>query len=139
MTLHFLLDTNIISDLIRNPRGVVGDRVESVGQSSICVSAIVASELRFGVAKHGSKRLGRLVETTLSHFPILAYDDAATAHYAAIRCDLERRGVPIGANDMLIAAHAASLGLTLVTRNTEEFSRVVDLKLENWAIGATKL
>lgn len=132
--LRYMLDTNVISDIIRDPQGSVTEHVSRVGQSSLCISAIVVSELRFGVAKRGSDRLAELVEAIVSRVPVLPYDEGAAASYAAIRWDLERRGRPIGANDMLIAAHALAQGLTLVTSNTEEFSRVRDLKIENWTV-----
>lgn len=130
--IRFLLDTNIVSDLIRNPEGAVQRSIASVGTSSLSTSAIVASELRFGYARRGSARLMNLVESALSRIKILPYDDAASLDYARIRHVLEMTGKMIGPNDLFIAAHAQSLDLTLVTDNTAEFSRVDGLKLQNW-------
>ena len=96
------------------------------------MSAIVASEMRYGIRKKGSPRLSYLVENTLSRIAILPYDDAASQSYSVIRTALERQGKSIGLADLLIAAHALSLGLTIVTNNTREFSRVEGLTIENW-------
>lgn len=128
----FMLDTNVISDLIRNPVGPVQRKVENVGVHAICVSSIVASELRFGYHKRGSDRLERLVEGMLRLVTVLPYDDKASFHYADIRQAIQARGMVIGPNDLFIAAHARALELTLVTDNVREFSRVEGLKIENW-------
>jgi tRNA(fMet)-specific endonuclease VapC len=127
-----MLDTNAVSDLIRAPDGAVQQNVSRVGTSVISISSIVASELRFGYLKRGSERLARLVESMMSRMEILPYDDNASVHYAKIRHALHVSGKPIGPNDLFIAAHARSLGLTLVTDNIREFSRVDGLKVENW-------
>lgn len=128
----YMLDTNILSDAIRNPFGIASQYMERVGEDALCVSAVVASEMRYGIRKKGSPRLSDLVENTLSRIAILPYDDAASQNYSVIRNDLERQGQPIGLADLFIAAHACSLNLTLVTNNTREFSRVEGLKIENW-------
>ncbi|WP_407951334.1 type II toxin-antitoxin system VapC family toxin [Pararhizobium qamdonense] len=127
-----MLDTNILSDTIRNPFGVASQYMERVSEDALCVSAIVASEMRYGIRKKGSPRLSYLVENTLSRIAILPYDDAASQSYSVIRTALERQGKSIGLADLLIAAHALSLGLTIVTNNTREFSRVEGLTIENW-------
>jgi len=131
-TVQFMLDTNIISELIRNPEGAVQQVVARVGTPAISISSIVASELRFGYLKRGSDRLAQLVEDMISRVELVPYDDAASFHYAQIRHILQLSGRPIGPNDLFIAAHARSLDLTLVTDNIREFSRVDGLKLENW-------
>jgi tRNA(fMet)-specific endonuclease VapC len=131
-TTRFMLDTNIMSDLIRNPDGAAQRVVARVGTEAIAISAVVASELRFGYRKRGSDRLARLVENLIARVTVLPYDDAASVHYGGIRQALASNGRPIGPNDLFIAAHARSLGLTLVTDNIDEFSRVDGLKLENW-------
>ena len=128
----YLLDTNIISDVIRNPDGLAARRIEQVGPKDIFTSIIVASELRYGCAKKGSPKLLTRVEAILEIIPVLALDIAADAEYGGIRAELEAAGQPIGMNDLLIAAHAHALKLTLVTDNTREFSRVRGLKVENW-------
>lgn len=113
----FLLDTNILSDLIRHPQGVIATHIAEVGESEIATSIIVASELRYGAERRGSARLTAQLEAILELLPILPLGDDADAHYGRLRADLERRGTPIGANDMLIAAHALTIGATLVTDN----------------------
>lgn len=129
---RYLLDTNIISDLVRNPAGPATQRLLEVGDENICTSIIVASELRYGCAKKGSAKLQERVEEVLAVIPVLALEAPADVEYGTIRAELERRGQPIGHNDLLIAAHARMLGTTLVTANVGEFSRVEALKVENW-------
>lgn len=130
--LLYMLDTNILSDTIRNPFGIASQYMERVNEDSMCVSAIVASEMRYGVRKRGSPRLSYFVENALSRIAIAPYDDKASQSYSVIRDTLERQGRPIGWADLFIAAHAHSLGLTLVTNNVREFSRVDGLKIANW-------
>lgn len=129
---RYMLDTNILSELARNPHGVVADRIAEVGGDAVCASIVTAAEQRFGCAKKGSPRLLRQVEAILEGVEILPFDVPADAEYAGIRAELEAAGTPIGPNDLLIAAHARALGTTLVTANISEFSRVRELKVENW-------
>ena len=131
----YLLDTNILSDLIRHPDGLVARRVEQVGQKEIFTSIIVAAELRYGCAKKGSSKLLERVQGLLETIPVLPLDMPTDAQYGLIRAELEAAGQPIGMNDLLIASHALALGLTLVTGNTNEFSQVRGLKVENWLQG----
>jgi tRNA(fMet)-specific endonuclease VapC len=128
----YLLDTNILSDAIRNPFGRAQTYIRRFDKSAICTSAIVASEMRYGARKKASDRLIQRVEQLLGWISVLPYDDAASRSFSIIRTDLERRGLPIGWGDLFIAAHARSLDLTLVTNNAREFSRVEGLKVENW-------
>ena len=128
----YLLDTNIISDVIRNPHGHVARQIEKVGPKEIFTSIVVACELRYGCAKKGSSKLLAKVQELLEIVPVLSLDIPIDTKYGNIRAELEAAGQPIGMNDLLIAAHAQTLGLTLVTDNTNEFSRVRDLKIENW-------
>jgi len=130
----YLLDTNIISDLVRNPRGKVFKRIKQVGESAICTSIIVAAELRFGAQKSDSVALTRRIEELLGRIEILALDEPADQHYGVLRRVLEKQGNMIGPNDFLIAAHGLSLGLTVVTHNLSEFQRVPNLQVENWLI-----
>jgi tRNA(fMet)-specific endonuclease VapC len=130
--LLFLLDTNILSDLVRNPQGAVADHILQEGEESICTSIVVAAELRFGAEKRGSQRLTTQLETILSAMKILPLEEPTDRQYARLRYHLEKAGTPIGPNDMLIAAHALSLGVTLVTANQNEFHRVPGLALINW-------
>lgn len=132
MPLRYLLDTGIVSDLLRNPRGVVAGRVASVGESTVCTSIVVAAELRFGAVKSGSPKLADRVDRILSALEVLPLQPPADRHYGDIRQKLARRGLPIGPNDLLIAAHARALDLTVVTANAREFSRVPGLRVEDW-------
>ncbi len=132
MPFAYLLDTNILSDLIRHPQGSVAARIAAVGEDAICTSIIVAAELRFGAAKSGSEKLLDRVDLILSAVEILPLEESVDRQYATIRHHLARLGTPIGPNDLLIAAHAYSAGLTVVTANAGEFSRVPGLQVENW-------
>ncbi|MFA9232335.1 MAG: type II toxin-antitoxin system VapC family toxin [Microgenomates group bacterium] len=127
-----MLDTNVISDLLRNPDGSAAKRIADVGSDAICVSIITAAELRYGCAKKGSAKLAAHVEAILESVQILAFDMPADAEYGVIRAELETAGKTIGPNDLLIAAHACAAGAILVTDNTGEFSRVRRLRVENW-------
>lgn len=129
---RYLLDTNIISDLVRNPAGKASQRLSAAGDENICTSIIVASELRYGCEKKGSAKLQERVEEVLAVIPVLPLEAPVDIEYGVIRAELERRGQPIGHNDLLIAAHSCLLGTTLVTANVGEFSRIKSLKLENW-------
>jgi tRNA(fMet)-specific endonuclease VapC len=129
---RYLLDTNIVSDLVRNPQGKVARRIARVGERSVCTSIIVACELRYGAEKKGSARLSEQLEQILAVLPVLPLDGGADRHYGSIRAELERKGTPIGPHDMLIASHARSSGLTLITNNLDEFRRVGKLKFANW-------
>jgi len=129
---RYMLDTNIISDLVRHPAGKAAKRIRKLGTEGLCVSIITAAELRFGAAKRGSPRLTELVEQILGEIDVLPLDAPADAAYADVRNELEKAGEPIGPNDLLIAAHALILGAILVTANAREFKRVRGLKVENW-------
>lgn len=127
-----MLDTNIVSDLVRNPHGNAAQRIAQVGPDAICVSIITAAELRYGCAKKESAKLLAQVEAILDSVQVVAFDVPADANYGGIRAELEAAGKPIGPNDLLIAAHAQALGAILVTANTGEFTRVCGLHVENW-------
>lgn len=131
MTLY-MLDTNIVSELLRNPDGRAAKRIAEVGPDVICVSIITAAELRYGCAKRGSAKLLAHVEAVLESVQVLAFDVPAGTEYGGIRAELEAAGKPIGPNDLLIAAHAYATGAILVTANTAEFSRIRGLRVENW-------
>lgn len=128
----YLLDTNTLSDLIRQPQGRVADRIEAVGEENVLTSVIVACELRYGAAKRGSRRLTKQVEAVLGALAIRSLESDVEGIYAAIRVALEKKGTPIGAHDMLIAAHARALDAVCVTDNVAEFKRVPSLRVENW-------
>ena len=129
---RYLLDTNILSDLVRQPQGAIERRIEEVGEETICTSIIVAAELRFGAEKSGSSKLANQVDLILSAIETLPLESPADREYGKLRHYLARNGTLIGPNDMLIAAQALSEGLTVVTANTREFTRVPGLIVENW-------
>jgi len=130
----WLLDANAVIAILRDPRGLVAQRARRHGPEEIQVSAVVQHELFFGAfrSSRAALNLGRLESLA---FPILPFDgeDARTA--GAIRAELVRRGAPIGPYDLLIAGQALARGLTLVTRNTREFARVAELRVEDWEAG----
>jgi tRNA(fMet)-specific endonuclease VapC len=128
----YSLDTNILSDLVRHPQGVVAKKIAVVGENEICISIIVASELRFGAAKRNSARLSNQVETILAAMLVVPFDVPTDREYAKLRQLLESSGNSIGPNDLLIAAQARANGQILVTNNVREFTRVPSLQVENW-------
>ncbi|MBF5038946.1 type II toxin-antitoxin system VapC family toxin [Methylophilus sp. 13] len=128
----YLLDTNIISDLIRNPSGAAARHIEQVEAKDIFTSIIVAAELRYGCAKKGSVKLTEKVENLLATITVIPLENPVDTEYGRIRAELEAAGQTIGMNDLLIAAQAYTLKLTLVTDNLREFSRIHGLKIENW-------
>ena len=130
--MRYLLDTNIVSELVRNPQGRVTEHIRNVGEAQVATSIIVAAELRYGAAKKRSPRLTAQVEAVLGAIEVLPFEEPADAVYGLLRTRLERKGQPMGGNDLLTAAHAVSLGFTLVTGNEREFARVDDLHCENW-------
>ena len=127
-----MLDTNIVSELARNPQGVVFDRIQACGADAVCVSVITAAELRFGCAKKGSPRLTAQIETILQGVQVLPFEVPADAEYGRIRSELERAGTHIGPNDVLIGAHACAVGAVLVTANDAAFRRIRNLQVETW-------
>ena len=129
---RYLLDTNILSDLVRHPQGRIAQQIARVGEDAVCTSIIVTAELRFGAAKRQSPALTQRVEAILAAIEILPFDTPADAHYTQLRWRLEVSGTPIGPNDMLIAAQALAEGCTLVTANVGEFARVPNLPVCNW-------
>lgn len=129
---RFLLDTNILSDVVRRPRGPLARQIALVGENRVCTSIIVAAELRYGAARKGSERLTGQLEAVLGAIDVLAFEAPADVAYCALRAELERKGQLIGPNDMLIAAHARTLRCVLVTHNEDEFRRVPELSVENW-------
>ena len=128
----YLLDTNILSHLVRQPQGRVAERIAEVGEANVLTSVIVACELRYGAVKRGSRKLTRQIEAILGALTIRPLESDVERVYASIRLTLERKGSPIGAHDMLIAAHAGVIDAVCVTDNVAEFKRVPALKVENW-------
>ena len=128
----FLLDTNIVSNFIRYPNGPAAVQIRRYSDGELCSSVIVLAELYFGAEKVRSHKLRQRIDEAVALFAVLPLQLAVIDHYAQIRAFLEVKGLPIGGNDMFIAAHARSLDLTLITDNIREFSRVPNLRVENW-------
>jgi tRNA(fMet)-specific endonuclease VapC len=130
--LRYLLDTNILSDVIKNPQGPIAIRISAMDKNDLFTSIIVAAEMRYGVAKKKSNTLTSRVDLLLQTLYVAPLDMDADRYYGQIRMQLEQQGTIIGANDMLIAAHAFSLDAVLITDNTCEFERIKGLKIQNW-------
>ncbi|MBC8129471.1 MAG: PIN domain-containing protein [Rhizobiaceae bacterium] len=128
----FLLDTNAASDLLRRPDGRIAEHVKRVGETNVGMSVLVSAELAFGAEQSSSPTLVWRVESLRRRISVLSFEQPADLHYGRLRAILKARGLPIGPNDLLIAAHALALNATLVTDNIREFSRVPGLAVENW-------
>lgn len=132
--MKFMLDTNICIYAIKHKPEVVLQRLKENLHEGLCISAITLAELEHGVAKSAApERNAAALLQFLAILEVLPFDDLASVEYGKICAYLQKQGTPIGTMDMLIAAHAKSENLTLVTNNTREFARVPDLKLANWA------
>lgn len=130
---HYMLDTDTSSYIMKRSNDSVLKRLKRTRVSDVCVSVITKSELLFGVEMSPRKQQDEAALAAFLDFvEVLDFPDQACRDYAKIRADLKKRGTMIGANDLFIAAHARSLGLTLVTNNTREFGRVPHLTIENW-------
>ena len=133
--LTYLLDSNVLSELMRNPYGhlsIIYEQKSAAPNVVLLTSIIVACEMRFGAAKKGSIPLTQRVDGVLASVEVAPLSAGADQEYATLRAELERRGQLIGQNDMLIAAHALALDAILVTDNVREFKRVKRLRVENW-------
>jgi len=130
---HCMLDTNICIYLIKKkPRSVL-EKLAQHKISEVGISAMTVAELEYGVSKSALPDKNRdALDEFLAPFEIVPFDDRAAQEYGRIRAHLERKGTLIGSMDMLIAAHAQSLGVMLVTNNAKEFKRVPHLQVENW-------
>jgi len=129
----YMLDTNMCSYIIRdNPKGIFEKLKEIEKEHTVALSSIVVSELLYGAKKRGSAKLSKIVSLFIEQFVIYDYDKASAQEYAKIRTTLEKKGQVIGVHDMLISAHALSVGANIVTNNTKEFKRVDGLSVENW-------
>lgn len=130
----YMLDTDISSYIMKRSHEVLLRRVQRTPVRDVCISVISKAELMYGVEVSSRRAQNQAaLDAYLRQVDVLEYPDEAARHYAQIRALLKAKGKLIGANDLLIAAHARSLGLTLVTNNTREFGRVPELKVENWA------
>ena len=131
--MKYMLDTNIVIYLIKKQPESVLQKLQEYDPSDFCISSITLAEMEYGIAKSTSPEKNQAaLSAFLSNIDILPFDDRAAVDYGDIRASLEKKGTPIGPNDMLIAAHARSLGLTIVTNNVREFRRVDGLMLDNW-------
>jgi tRNA(fMet)-specific endonuclease VapC len=132
--MRFMLDTNTCVELIRERDERVLRRMKRRSPDEICVSSVTLSELEYGAAKSANPERNRLaLAEFMTPLAVAPYDDAVAPVYGRVRVELEQAGTPIGPLDTMIAAHALSLGLTVVTGNEREFRRVTGLKIRNWA------
>lgn len=132
--MRFMLDTNTCVDLIRRRNERILRRMLRLRPDDMCVSSVTLSELEYGAAKSADPAKNRLALIEfMTPLAVADYDDAVAPVYGRVRAELERAGTPIGPLDTMIAAHALSLGLTVVTANEGEFRRVSGLKVQNWA------
>lgn len=129
---RYMLDTNIVSAIIKRPQDKIADHVAIMDRDEFGISIVVAAELRYGAFREGSIQLTRQVESVLEGIDILPLEEPVDEHYGDIRNALAQAGQPIGYNDLFIAAHARALGLALVSDNAREFARVPGLVVENW-------
>jgi tRNA(fMet)-specific endonuclease VapC len=132
VTARYLLDTNIVSDLVRHPQGAVAAKIAEIAEENVATSIIVAAELRYGAARRESARLTTQLEAVLGALEALPLERPVDETYGQLRAKLEKAGRIIGANDLLIAAQAIALDMVLVSDNAREFGRVAGLKTENW-------
>jgi tRNA(fMet)-specific endonuclease VapC len=134
--MKYLLDTNTCIFIINKRPKSVRQKMQSLLIGDIALSSITISELEYGVAKSSNlKKNQAALDKFMMPLEVIAYDESAARHYGAIRARLEKKGTPIGSMDLMIAAHALSLGLTVVTNNLREFKRVQGLKVEDWVKG----
>ncbi|MBU6298956.1 MAG: PIN domain-containing protein [Alphaproteobacteria bacterium] len=131
---RYMLDTDISSYIVKRSNQPVLKRLQRIAIDQVCISVITEAELLYGVEISPRRQTDKVaVDAFLRHLAVLEFPAQAGVHYADIRADLKKRGLMIGANDLLIAAHARCLDLTLVTNNVDEFGRVRSLAIENWA------
>lgn len=133
--MKYMLDTNICVYIIKKRPERVLQRFMQQAPDNLCISAITLAELEYGIENSSFPERNRLaLAMFLSGIQVLPFDDAAAEEYGKIRAKLKKAGTPVGANDMLIAAHAKAHGLIIVTNNTREFDRIENLNVENWAV-----
>ena len=130
--MRYLLDTNIISDMMHDPRGRVMASIAKVGETNVFTSIFVVSEVRYGIEKSGSQKLAIRLRDILEGLSVERFEAPADQHYATIRNATKKAGTNVGQMDLLIASHALALDAVLVTGNEREFSYVPGLKIENW-------
>jgi tRNA(fMet)-specific endonuclease VapC len=128
----YLLDTNFVSAVMRSPTGEPAQRLEARSSEATVLNPIILGELRYGLDRRPNARLERRLDGMLARTPVLPLKEEVGTVYGRLRAALEGAGTPIGFNDLWIAAHALTLGATLVTGNEREFRRVPGLTVENW-------
>jgi tRNA(fMet)-specific endonuclease VapC len=131
--MRYLLDTSVLSDIVKKPGSPAEVRFSQCSPDALLTSIIVVAEARFGLVKNRAFKTAHRLEQLLTTIDVAPFETPADSIYADLRVQLERAGTPIGGNDMLIAAHALALDATLVTANEREFRRVPHLEVENWA------
>jgi tRNA(fMet)-specific endonuclease VapC len=135
--LRYMFDTDTCSYIMKRSNDTVLKRLQKVPVDDVCISVITKAELLIGVEISPRRQQDEAaLNAFLRYVEVLDFPDGASTHYATIRAELKTRGSMIGANDLLIAAHARSLGLILITNNTREFRRVRGLTLENWTVSS---
>ncbi len=133
--LRYMLDTDVCSYVMKRSSDVLLKRLQKIPLGNICISVITRSELLYGVEISPRQRQDELaLAAFLNYVETMDFPSQASVHYAQIRAHLKKSGTMIGSNDLFIAAHARSLGLTLVTHNTREFARVPKLSMEDWTV-----
>jgi tRNA(fMet)-specific endonuclease VapC len=133
---RYMLDTDTCSYIMKRSSDILLKRLQKVPVDDVCISVITKSQLLFGVEVSPRRKQDEAaLHAFLRYVEVLDFPEEASVHYAKIRADLKTLGTMISGNDLFIAAHARSLGLKLVTRNTREFGRVRNLAIENWTIG----
>jgi len=131
--MRYMLDTNICSYVLRSRPPSVKARFDEAGDAALAISSVVLAELLYGAARHPKAvAIRREIADLVSRLAVLPWDEAAAQDYGILRAALERAGRPIGAMDMMIAAHARSAGLTLVSNDVRHFDRVEGLSVANW-------
>lgn len=134
--MNFLLDTNVCIDFLNGRFKEVTRRIREASPDNLCLSSVVIAELRYGADKNRKKESNhRKLDILTEEIGCADFDQEAANTFGRVRTDLERKGTPIGPYDMMIAAHALSLDLVLVTDNVREFNRVEGLRVENWRAG----
>jgi tRNA(fMet)-specific endonuclease VapC len=132
---RYMLDSDTCSYIMKRSNNRLLERLQKVSVSDVCISVITKAELLYGVELSARRQQDEsALRAFLEYVEVLDFPDQASPEYARIRAELKRRGRMIGANDLFIAAHASSLGLTLISNNTREFKRVRNLALENWTV-----
>jgi tRNA(fMet)-specific endonuclease VapC len=130
----YMLDTCICSYILKRRPPAVKARFEALDPDALCISAVTLAELYYGAARHPKgETIRKEIDDFVARLTVVSWDETAADHYGAIRASLEKHGSPIGAMDMLIAAHARSIGAVLVTNDLRHFTKVPGIKVEDWS------